>query len=115
MNLGKLGEEIAVSYLKKRGYKIIETNFSCKFGEIDIIAEKDDTICFIEVKTRTNESFGSPIEAITPFKMKHIIKSVQYYILKRHLEDKEVRLDVLEVEMIDGRANVNQIENAIWL
>lgn len=115
MNLGKLGEEIAVSYLKKRGYKIIETNFSCKFGEIDIIAEKDDTICFIEVKTRTNESFGSPIEAITPFKMKHIIKSVQYYILKRHLEDKEVRLDVLEVEMIHGRANVNQIENAIWL
>lgn len=115
MNLGKQGEEIAVSYLKKHGYKIIETNFSCKFGEIDIIAEKDDTICFVEVKTRTNESFGSPVEAITPFKMKHIIKSVQYYILKRHLEDKEVRLDVLEVEMMNGRANVNQIENAIWL
>lgn len=117
MDLGKKGEDIAKKYLCKKGYKIIEMNFQCKHGEIDIIAERNYVICFVEVKTRTNESYGSPVDAITSYKIKHLVRSAQYYIAKKHLEGIEVRLDVIEVDMIQGHdaVKVNHIENAICL
>lgn len=115
MSLGKKGEEIAEKFLLKKGYIILERNFFCKFGEIDIIARKNDVMCFIEVKTRTNQCYGRPVEAITPKKIKHIIQSTQFYIAKQHLEGFEVRLDVIEIEMFDNKSAINHIENAIFL
>ena len=67
-DLGKQGEEIALRFLKKKGYRIIQTNYSCKLGEVDIVAKEKDTLVFIEVKTRTSLAFGPPQLAVTPAK-----------------------------------------------
>lgn len=115
MNLGEKGERIAVKFLKKNGYKVLETNFSCRHGEIDIIANKNDVICFVEVKARSNESYGRPIEAITPFKVKHMVRSAQYYIAKKSLEDKEVRLDIIEIVFHESKPMIRYTENAVVL
>ena len=63
--LGKMGEELACRALEKDGYRIIDKNFSCNHGELDIIAEEKDTICFVEVKSRTSTSYGLPEESVT--------------------------------------------------
>ncbi len=115
MNLGEKGEEIAKKYLIKKGYRIIERNYQTKFGEIDIIAKRKEKFYFIEVKTRTNRSYGRPIDAMTPYKIKHLIRSVQVYIAKKQLEGTEVSIDVIEVEKVNGQWIINHIENAIWL
>jgi len=115
MNLGEKGEEIAKKYLIKNGYQIVERNYQTKFGEIDIIAKRKDTIYFVEVKTRTNRNYGRPIDAMTPYKIKHLIRSVQVYIAKKQLEGTEVSLDVIEVEKVHKQWEINHIENAIWL
>lgn len=110
---GKIGEDIACQYLSKNNYKIIERNFNCRQGEIDIIAKDKNEIVFIEVKTRRNNSYGSPIDAITYYKQKHIIKSVQYYLYKEKLENSFVRIDVIEVYSKEEKYYVNHIKNAI--
>ncbi len=115
MNLGERGEGIAEEYLIRSGYKILRKNYKNKFGEIDIIAKRKDVIFFVEVKTRTNRNYGNPIDAITPFKIKHMVRSAQCYIAKYQLEGIEVSLDVIEVELVDGQWKVNHIENAIWI
>lgn len=113
--LGKLGEDIACEYLQENNYEIIERNFECRQGEIDIIAKEKDEIVFIEVKTRTNSNYGNPIDSITYYKQKHIIKSVQYYLYKEKLEKSFVRIDVIEVYRRGEKYYVNHIKNAIWM
>lgn len=115
MNLGKKGEMTAVKFLKKKGYKIIESNFNCRHGEIDIIAKKNDVVCFVEVKTRSNENYGRPIDAITPFKVNHMVRSAQYYIAQKSLEDKEVRLDIIEIVLDQKKPMIRHTENAVVL
>ncbi|TYB31687.1 MAG: YraN family protein [Candidatus Mcinerneyibacterium aminivorans] len=78
---GSAGEKKALEYLKKNDYKIIDTNFNSKFGEIDIIAEKGENLVFVEVKYRKGNSYGSPLEAITRKKQRTIIKVSRYYLL----------------------------------
>ena len=94
-------------------YKIIERNFSCRQGEIDIIAKDKDEIVFIEVKTRTNKKYGEPIDAITYYKKKHIIKSIKYYLYIKNLENAFVRIDVIEVYQKKDGFFVNHIKGAI--
>jgi putative endonuclease len=74
-----LGEDLAEKYLKSKGYKILERNFRKGYGEIDIIALKDDTLVFVEVKTRTSTKFGTPFEAISPFKLKALERTALFY------------------------------------
>lgn len=95
--LGKSGEEIVATYLKRNGYKILEKNFRCKFGEIDLIAKKKGVLSFIEVKTRKRITYGAPAEAVNYIKKKHIYKTSEYYILKNNVEKKDITLDVVEV------------------
>lgn len=97
--IGKGGEEHASKYLKQHKYKIIERNFSCKLGEIDIVAfdKKTNEYVFIEVKTRTNSRYGLPEEAVNKYKQKHIYKSAQYYVLKNGLENQYARFDVIVI------------------
>lgn len=78
--LGKSGEDYACAYLKRNKYTILERNFRCKVGEIDIIAERDNILCFIEVKTRHSKKFGSPAEAVTISKQKRIYRCAEYYM-----------------------------------
>ncbi len=76
---GKQGEEAAVSFLKKRGYRILQKNFRCSLGEIDIIAEHNKAVVFVEVKSRAGEEFGSPVQALTAFKRNKISQVAQVF------------------------------------
>lgn len=112
VELGGKGEDLAVGFLKKQKYKILERNFRCKFGEIDIIALDRKTLVFVEVKTRSSHEFGSPQTSITPRKKRQLTKVAHYYLQKNHLFNREARFDVVTVEMDSGRERVDFIRNA---
>ena len=111
--LGKLGENIISNYIQKLGYKILERNFECSQGEIDIIAKDKKELVFIEVKTRTDMSYGEAREAVTEIKKRHLINSIKYYIYKRNLENEFIRIDVAEVYIKNENVKINYIKNAI--
>jgi len=111
--IGKNGEDIAEKYLLENDYTIIERNFSCRQGEIDIIAKDKNEFVFIEVKTRTNKNYGEPADAVTYYKRRHIIKAVEYYLFLKKLENKFVRIDVLEIQYNKGKYSINHIKGAI--
>lgn len=111
-NKGYEYEEIAKKYLLKNDYKIIEQNFTSKFGEIDIIAIKDGIIVFIEVKGRKNIDYGMPREAVTIYKQKRIITSAKYFLLKKGYDDIRCRFDVIEI-ILDDKV-LDHVEDAFW-
>ena len=111
--LGREGEEIAVRYLLENGYKIIERNFFCYSGEIDIISKDKNEYVFIEVKTRTSKAYGEPIEAVHSIKQKHIWKAAEYYVYKNKLEKAFIRLDVIEVYKKHKKFYIRHIKKAI--
>lgn len=109
--LGELGEKLAKRFLKEREYEIICQNFRAKQGEIDIIAkDKDDTIVFVEVKTRTSLEFGNPAEAVNSDKINHILKTAKYYLYSNRIENANMRFDIIEVFIYKGRYRVNHIK-----
>ena len=109
---GKLGEDIAVHYLKQNGYVILDRNFECRQGEIDIIALDKKEIVFIEVKTRTSNKYGAPSEAVNKIKQKHMLQTIKYYLYIRNLSDEFIRLDVIEVYIKNNVYKVNHIKQA---
>lgn len=102
---GNYGEELACEYLKKQGYRILERNYLIRGGEVDIVAKDKDTLVFVEVKTRYSHEYGDPLEAITYFKLKALIKTAQFYILKQHLGDIPYRIDAVAVDFADNKDN----------
>ena len=78
--LGKIGENIAIKYLENNGYKIVDKNFECRQGEIDIIAKEKNELVIIEVKTRKSLEYGNPVDAVDKNKRKHIYKVAEYYL-----------------------------------
>ena len=115
--LGIKGEKRAGRFLKRKGYKIIQRNYSCKLGEIDIIARQKDTIVFVEVKTRQTEEFGAPQYAITAAKRNHISKVALCYIREKELMRQSCRFDVVAVTFSPGsrKPKIEHIENAFEL
>lgn len=114
---GAIGEKIAANFLKKRGYRIRETNFRCRAGEIDIIAEKDGCVVFVEVRTKTNLDFGKPSETITAVKKERLINAALAYIAGHENAPEVWRIDFVGVE-IGRQGEVKQlelIENAVTL
>lgn len=111
--VGKIGENISTKYLEQIGYEILQRNFECKQGEIDIIAKDKEEIVFVEVKTRANMLYGKPKEAVDTIKQKHIYKSAEFYIYIKHLENLPVRIDVIEVYKKKEKYILNHIKNAI--
>ncbi|MDD4362775.1 MAG: YraN family protein [Atribacterota bacterium] len=110
---GSKGEDIACQYLIKNGYKILEKNFKVSFGEIDLIVNKNNIICFVEVKTRNSLIYGLPEEAITEKKKSKIIKVAQYYIKKKHLYNYLFRFDVISIKLKNNNLeNIKFIKNA---
>lgn len=96
-NVGDLGEEFAARMLELSGYTIIGRNFATKFGELDIIAIKEDTIHFVEVKTRTGLDCGYPSESVTSYKIERIKKAARFYLSTRRYKWKNISFDVYEV------------------
>ena len=110
---GIIGEKIAQDFLRNKGYEIIETNFYTKRGEIDIIVEKDACIIFVEVKTRTNLKFGTPAMAVNSNKRKHIKSVAKTFLYLNRLQEYDIRFDVIEVLIKDGKCEINHIEQII--
>ena len=110
LELGKAGEEISCIYLEQIGYRIMERNFSCRQGEIDIIAKDKDEYVFIEVKTRSNIKFGRPKEAVNEPKQKHIYKSTKFYLYLHKLNDAFIRFDVIEIYFINERYKLKHLK-----
>lgn len=104
--IGNLGEEFASNILTNNGYQIIDRNFRTRFGEIDIIAKKNDCLHFIEVKTRTQKLYGRPCDAITEEKKRKIRKIAEVYMNAKKIYWKEISLDVFELTS-------NMIENCM--
>lgn len=111
--IGKLGENLATKYLQKSGYTIIDRNFRCKQGEIDIIAKYKQEIIFIEVKTRTNLNYGNPAEAVTQIKQKHIERATEYYIYRNNLYKSFIRIDIIEVYIKKDKYRINHIKQIL--
>ncbi len=111
---GTLGENAAVKLLKKKGYEILERNFRKKYGELDIIAKKDDLVVFVEVKLRSSKDFGTAAEAVTFKKQQRIIRTAKAYIVQHSL-DCAFRFDVIEVYHKGLTiTEVNHIESAFY-
>ena len=104
-SLGERGEDFASRYLKKKGYKVIARNYKTRLGEIDIIAEQDNVVVFVEVKTRSNISFGYPFEAVNQ-KKRQKLKKVALLYLKKCPRHYTARFDILSITL---RGNNNPV------
>ena len=101
--------------MKKRGYHLIEKNYVCKLGEMDIIAREKDTLAFIEVKTRTSTFFGPPQLAVTSSKQRQLSKVALYYLKEKRLEDVKARFDVVAILLGQEGEEVELIRDAFDL
>ena len=105
--IGSIGEDMAVEFLKSCGVKILERNYQNRFGEIDIIGREDNTLLFIEVKYRKNESFGYPLEAVGFAKREKIRKMARFFLNENHYYHYNIRFDCIgiigsQIEWIKG-------------
>jgi putative endonuclease len=110
-DLGKLGEELAVDFLEKKGYEILETNWTFQKAEVDIIALKNDLLAVIEVKTRSSLDYGLPQDFVKPKKIQLLVKAINEYLITNDL-DVEVRFDIIAIHKEANNFNLDHIENA---
>jgi putative endonuclease len=112
--LGRYGEELAREYLEEQGLHILETNYHFHHAEVDIIAEEGELLVFCEIKTRSDNQFGAPEQAITPLKAQQIRKVAGAYLTTHHIRDRQCRFDVIGI-MVTGRVvRLNHLRNAFW-
>lgn len=112
-DLGKIGEELAADYLRQNKYLILHTNWVYQKAEIDIIAQKDNVLAIVEVKTRTTTDFGLPQEFVNPKKIRLLVKAVNEYIEQNDI-DAEARFDIISVFKEDGIFKVEHLEDAFF-
>lgn len=114
--IGQWGETVAVNYLLDNGYEILERNFHSRFGEIDIIARKQNIICFVEVKTRKNIFFGFPAEFVNFNKQDKIIKTAEFYLENNFVVNNSYRFDIIEIFHDDKHyTKINHMKGAFEL
>ena len=111
--LGKLGEELAVDFLQKNGYEILETNWVFQKAEIDIIAQKDNMLVAVEVKTRSSIDFGLPQDFVKPKKIQLLVKAINEYVVSNDL-DVEVQFDIIAINKEEKDFNIEHIKNAFF-
>lgn len=113
--LGALGEKLAISALRENSYTILEKNYRCKIGEIDIVARHGSYLVFIEVKTRSSHRFGNPAAAITAEKQQRIVRVAQFYLSEKQLGDCDIRFDVVTVVgKTPKKSSVTILEDAFY-
>lgn len=111
--LGKLGEELAVAYLQKDNYRILQTNWVFQKAEIDILAQKGNTLAVVEVKTRSSIEFGLPQDFVKPKKIQLLVKAVNEYVIQNDL-DVEVRFDIVSVFKNNGTFEIEHLQDAFF-
>lgn len=111
--LGKLGEELAVEFLKKNGYEIRDTNWTYQKAEIDIIAQKGNILAVVEVKTRSSIEFGLPQDFVKPKKIQLLLKAVNEYVIENDL-DIEIRFDIIAIYREGREFKIEHIEDAFY-
>jgi len=109
--LGKLGEELAAEYLQKNGYAILETNWVFQKAEIDILAQKENTLAIVEVKTRSSIEFGLPQDFVKPKKIQLLVKAVHAYVTENDL-DLEVRFDIIAISKKEQEFVIEHLTDA---
>jgi putative endonuclease len=113
---GQVGESIAIAFLQGQGFSIVERNFRCVCGELDIVAREGRAIVFVEVKCRKNLEYGPPQLAVTPFKQRQISKAALVWLSKRKLYDVEARFDVIAILLREHDVpEIEHIRNAFDL
>lgn len=113
---GNLGEDLAARFLISKGYDIIGENYYSRYGEIDLIAQKDQKTVFIEVKTRKNLSFGAPEESFTPKKVQSLVKCAEKYAQENRLELDDWQIDLIAIELNkdDSLKRIEHFADALW-
>ena len=110
--LGREGERIAEGFLKKKGYTVVARNYRCRGGEVDLIALDRRVIVFVEVKTRTDHGFGSPLEAVAPRKQRRMILAARFFLHEKRLERRDARFDVVGISWPGGKPFLEHVQNA---
>lgn len=112
-DLGKLGEKLAIEFLEKNGYSIIETNWTFQKAEIDIIAKKENILTVVEVKTRSSIDFGLPQDFVNPKKIQLLVKAINEYVISNDL-DLEVRFDIIALHREGKKFVIEHLEDAFY-
>ena len=113
--LGKEGERVAERYLQGKGYKLVQRNYRCSAGELDLVVLDRRVVVFVEVKTRTGSGFGSPLEAVEFRKQRKMIQAAQFFLAEKGLQQRDARFDVVGVSWPGREPVVEHIENAFEL
>ena len=114
--LGRWGERVAAHHLEAHGYRIVNRNYHCPHGEIDLIAQTEQILVFVEVKTRRGNSHGRPEDAVTPTKARHLIACAEHFLqTEPGMDERDWRIDVIAVQLdTEGKLiSLEQIENAV--
>lgn len=115
--LGDWGEKTAAGYLEKHGYLILDTNYRCTWGEVDLVAQKGDCLVFVEVRTRKGNTFGTPAESVTSQKQERLVATAETYLQALESPPSEWRIDLITIA-ISGKGKTPRLEhltNAIEL
>ena len=113
-DLGEYGEELAARYLLSKGYSILERNWRHAKAEVDIIALRGDTLAVVEVKSRSSEAFGDPLESVSREKIRLLRKAINAYVNLKGI-DLEIRFDLIGVVLEDDRQRIRHVEDACYL
>lgn len=115
-SLGKRGETLAADYLRRLGYTVVETNYRCQWGEVDIVAQEGDTLVFVEVRTRRGASFGAPQESLTPRKRQRLISTAETYLQAHPDAPADWRIDLISLTPhSSGPLHIEHLPNAVQL
>lgn len=101
--VGRLGETEAVAALERAGYRIVARNYRCPAGELDVVAEQDGVLVFVEVKCRSSLAYGLPRDAVTPGKRRRLARAASHYLMEHVPDDRAYRIDLVEVALVRGR------------
>ncbi|SEA13911.1 YraN family protein [Bizionia paragorgiae] len=111
--LGRIGEDMAVDYLQNKGYTILERNYRFQKAEVDIIAQIEDTLAVVEVKTRSTADFGNPQDFVKPKQIQRLVTAVHEYVTSNNL-DVEVRFDIVAIIKENKTVTLEHLENAFY-
>ncbi|MEY8849860.1 YraN family protein [Psychroserpens sp. XS_ASV72] len=112
-DFGNKGEDLAATFLLENGYTILERNYIFQKAEVDIIAQKDDVIVAVEVKTRSTKAFGDPQDFLKPKQIQRIVKAMDNYVVCEHI-DAEVRFDIIAIINSDKTIEIEHLQNAFY-